>query len=198
MLVTRANGDQVLVHYENTTAVQINMTGTKKVYIEVTQSSIDDGINNAENGVGIAQIKTGTDYPVSNYLPLYSVTSGTVTDARHAIKSKVMRQGLPASSISYSDADGIERTTQLGTAGQYATPDGTGGMVFADIPAASIGTMPSLATVSASDETLVRHSGVEYKSTIQNAIRGNYETYTASEAIAQGAPVAYYGADDVV
>jgi hypothetical protein len=68
--------------------------------------------------------------------------------------------------------------------------------VFADIPAASIGTMPPLTTVSGSDETLVRHSGVEYKSTIQNAIRGNYETYTAGEAIGARVPVAYYGVTD--
>lgn len=106
--MTRINGDVVMVYYESTASVPVNMTGTKKVYIEVSQSAIDDGSANAENGVGIGQITTGADYPASNYLPLYSVAGGDVTEARHSVRSKTQRSNMASETITASDALGEE------------------------------------------------------------------------------------------
>lgn len=82
ILCTRTNGQKVMVHYENTEAVVIVTTGTKKVWIGVDQSKLDDGSANALDGSGIASIQTGASYPSSNYIPLASITGGVITDAR--------------------------------------------------------------------------------------------------------------------
>jgi hypothetical protein len=39
---TRSGGDKVMVYFENTANVAVNMTGTKKVYVVVDQIKIDD------------------------------------------------------------------------------------------------------------------------------------------------------------
>ena len=72
---TRSNGDTIAVVFENTDDVAISTSWTKKVFIEVTQSKIDDGSANQEDWTGIASIKTATSYPSSNYIPLASISS---------------------------------------------------------------------------------------------------------------------------
>jgi hypothetical protein len=47
---TRSNGEKIMVFFENTADVAVDMSGTKKVYIAVDQAKIDDGSSNAENG----------------------------------------------------------------------------------------------------------------------------------------------------
>lgn len=54
----RSNGQKLMLYFESDEQVSIPSSGTFKVYIEVDQSKIDDGTNNAENGTGIAEIKT--------------------------------------------------------------------------------------------------------------------------------------------
>lgn len=77
---TRSNGEKIMSFFENTENVPVDMTGTKKIYIEVTQAKIDDWSLNAEDGTGIAIIKTGASYPENNYMPLYSIVSWIVTN----------------------------------------------------------------------------------------------------------------------
>lgn len=45
--VTRSNGQKVLVHYQNTTTVAVDTSGTTKIYVLVDQAKIDSGIANA-------------------------------------------------------------------------------------------------------------------------------------------------------
>lgn len=54
----RSNGQKLMLYFESDEQVAIPSSGTFKVYIEVDQSKIDDGSGNAENGTGIASIKT--------------------------------------------------------------------------------------------------------------------------------------------
>lgn len=96
MECTRANGEKIMVFFENTADVAVNMTGTKKVYILVDQAKIDNGSTNNEDGTGVASIQTGASWPTDNFIPLYDVVSGTVTDAREDIniKDAIEKRGI--------------------------------------------------------------------------------------------------------
>lgn len=93
---TRANGEKIMIFFENTADVAVNMTGTKKVYILVDQWAIDNGDDNEEDGTGIASIQTGASYPAGNFIPLYDVVSGTVTDDRSmvSLKEAIEKRGI--------------------------------------------------------------------------------------------------------
>lgn len=71
-----------MVHFENTENYTINTSGTKKVYVVIDQAKLDDGSANVVDGSGIASIGTDTSYPSGNYVPLASISGGTITDAR--------------------------------------------------------------------------------------------------------------------
>ena len=85
ILCTRTNGQEVMLHFNNTEVVNITTTGTKKVYVLVDQAKLDDGSSNALDGSWIASIQTGASYPSGNYIPLASITGGTITDAREFV-----------------------------------------------------------------------------------------------------------------
>jgi len=78
----RTNGEKIMVFFENTENVAMDLTGTKKVYIEIDQAKIDDWSLNSVNGTGIGEITTGASYPTKNYAPLYSIVSWSITDER--------------------------------------------------------------------------------------------------------------------
>jgi len=80
--VTRVDLDTFYCYVENTTEVAVDVTGTKKVWLEVKQANIDDGTLNSPDGSWIVELKTGASYPADNFLKIASVTSGTVTDER--------------------------------------------------------------------------------------------------------------------
>ena len=82
MPVTRAGGVafNVLVHI--TEEVTVDTTGTKKVWIEIDQTAIDDGSSNNADGTNIATIETGADYPSTNFVKIASITGDVVTDDR--------------------------------------------------------------------------------------------------------------------
>nr|DAK15273.1 MAG TPA: hypothetical protein [Caudoviricetes sp.] len=56
--LVRSNGQKILAFFESDEVIDLPTTGDYKVYIEVDQSKIDFGGNNAEDGTGIASIKT--------------------------------------------------------------------------------------------------------------------------------------------
>lgn len=87
---TRTNGQEIIVHYVNTAAFTIDTSGTKKVWIWLDQSDIDNGSWNALDGTGIATIQTWASYPAGNYIPLASITGGTITDERVLITKKAI------------------------------------------------------------------------------------------------------------
>lgn len=90
ILCTRTNWQIIEIHYQNTAAVTIDTSGTKKVWIGVDQSVIDNGSSNATDWTGIATIRTGASYPAGNYIPLASITGGVITDARTFISGKAL------------------------------------------------------------------------------------------------------------
>lgn len=83
--LVRSNGQKILAFFESDEVIDLPTTGDYKVYIEVDQSKIDFGGNNAEDGTGIASIKTWPSVPSQNFLLLASVTGGVVKDERNLI-----------------------------------------------------------------------------------------------------------------
>lgn len=88
--------ETVWVVFENTSAVTIDTSGTKKVWIAITQANINDStLNTDPTGVGIGSIQTGADYPADNFVPLATISGGSITDDRDFIKMKdVKRMGM--------------------------------------------------------------------------------------------------------
>ena len=83
--LVRSNGQKILAFFESDEVIDLPTTGDYKVYIEVDQSKIDFGGNNAEDGTGIASIKTWPSVPSQNFLLLSSVTSWVAKDERNLI-----------------------------------------------------------------------------------------------------------------
>ena len=76
--LVRSNGQKILAFFESDEVIDLPTTGDYKVYIEVDQSKIDFGGNNAEDGTGIASIKTWPTLPSQNFLLLATATGGVV------------------------------------------------------------------------------------------------------------------------
>ena len=74
--------------FQNSADVVIDTTWTKKVYIEITQSNIDDWNNNNADWTWIWEIKTNSTYPTSNFVKLASITAWVITDEREYIQIK--------------------------------------------------------------------------------------------------------------
>ena len=83
--LVRSNGQKILAFFESDEVINLPTSGDYKVYIEVDQSKIDFGGNNAEDGTGIASIKTWPSVPSQNFLLLASVTSWVAKDERNLI-----------------------------------------------------------------------------------------------------------------
>lgn len=86
--VTRTNttpNETFFVYVEITTAETIDTSGSKKVWLEIAQAKINSTELNATDGTGVAELKTGASYPSSGvyYIPLASITGGSITDARN-------------------------------------------------------------------------------------------------------------------
>ncbi len=83
--LVRSNGQKILAFFESDEVIDLPTTGDYKVYIEVDQAKIDFGGNNAEDGTGIAGIKTWPSVPSQNFLLLATVTSWVAKDERNLI-----------------------------------------------------------------------------------------------------------------
>ena len=83
--LVRSNGQKILAFFESDEVIDLPTTGDYKVYIEVDQSKIDFWGNNAEDGTGIASIKTWPTLPSQNFLLLATATSWVVKDERNLI-----------------------------------------------------------------------------------------------------------------
>ena len=116
--LVRSNGQKILAFFESDEVIDLPTTGDYKVYIEVDQSKIDFGGNNAEDGTGIASIKTWPTVPSQNFLLLASVTGGVVRLDRTIIP----KVGQLAARISQVEKKATETTTELNklSGGSYA------------------------------------------------------------------------------
>ena len=80
----RSNGETIFVYVELKSDFSFSLTSWK-LWIELSQEAIDNWLLNAEDGTGIASIKTWPTLPSQNFLLLASVTAGVVKDERNLI-----------------------------------------------------------------------------------------------------------------
>lgn len=74
------------VMYENTTNLTIDTTLTKKVWIAINQTKVNDWSTNNIDWTWIWSIVTWASYPASNYIPLASITAWVITDERKMVQ----------------------------------------------------------------------------------------------------------------
>ena len=82
---TRSNGETIMTLVQNTEALSLDTSGTKKIWLEIRQEAIDNGLLNNEDWTGIAEIKTWPTLPSQNFLLLASVAENVVKDERNLI-----------------------------------------------------------------------------------------------------------------
>ena len=80
----RSNGETIFVYVELKSDFSFSLT-SGKLWIELSQEAIDNWLLNAEDGTGIASIKTWPTLPSQNFLLLSSVTSWVAKDERNLI-----------------------------------------------------------------------------------------------------------------
>ena len=80
----RSNGETIFVYVELKSDFSFSLTNGK-LWIELSQEAIDNWLLNAEDGTGIASIKTWPSVPSQNFLLLASMTAGVVKDERNLI-----------------------------------------------------------------------------------------------------------------
>lgn len=80
----RSNGETIFVYVELKSDFSFSLT-SGKLWIELSQEAIDNWLLNAEDGTGIASIKTWPTLPSQNFLLLASVTSWVAKDERNLI-----------------------------------------------------------------------------------------------------------------
>lgn len=164
LISVTSNGQTWLITFHNTSLVTIDTSGTKKVWIEVTQAKIDNGVSNNEDGTGIAFINTGASYPWSgSYIPLASIASGVITDDRVFISMKaIKRKAMTANRLLYIDASGNEQELPYGTSGQVLTSvNGTTTPIWAS-PAVDIVSLTAKAIPKRADKTIIADSEASF------------------------------------
>lgn len=80
----RSNGETIFVYVELKSDFSFSLT-SGKLWIELSQEAIDNWLLNAEDGTGMASIKTWPSVPSQNFLLLASVTSWVAKDERNLI-----------------------------------------------------------------------------------------------------------------
>ena len=130
VLLVRSNGQKILAFFESDEVINLPTSGDYKVYIEVDQSKIDFGGNNAEDGTGIASIKTWPTLPSQNFLLLASVTSWVTKDERNLIP-KVGQIAQRTTTLESKVATQEEKVGKLEEAG---TPDHLETKIFPNSP----------------------------------------------------------------
>lgn len=113
----RSNGETIFVYVELKSDFSFSLTNGK-LWIELSQEAIDNWLLNAEDGTGIASIKTWPTVPSQNFLLLATATGGVVRLDRTIIP----KVGQLAARISQVEKKATETTTELNklSGGSYA------------------------------------------------------------------------------
>lgn len=114
----RSNGETIFVYVELKSDFSFSLT-SGKLWIELSQEAIDNWLLNAEDGTGIASIKTWPTLPSQNFLLLASVTAGQVKDERNLIP-KVGQIAQRTTTLEEKVSQAEEKVGKLEEAG---TPD---------------------------------------------------------------------------
>lgn len=113
---TRSNGETIMTLVQNTEALAVDTSGTKKIWLEIRQEAIDNGLLNNEDWTWIAEIKTWPSVPSQNFLLLASVAAGQVKDERNLIP-KIQSVAQKTSTLEEKMTTAEGQITQLVEAG---------------------------------------------------------------------------------
>ncbi|HPC34025.1 MAG TPA: hypothetical protein PLP73_00005, partial [Candidatus Absconditabacterales bacterium] len=105
-------GNEILVLFESTATETLNLSGDKKVFIEIPEMFINDSTTITDEltqglNLNVGAIKSEQDYPThTNYIPLWEITGG---DRQNAVDKRpvILTRGKP-NTIKYYDKNGIE------------------------------------------------------------------------------------------
>lgn len=113
----RSNGETIFVYVELKSDFSFSLT-SGKLWIELSQEAIDNWLLNAEDGTGIASIKTWPSVPSQNFLLLATATGGVVRLDRTVIP----KVGQLVWRIAQVERKAAETTTELNklSGGSYA------------------------------------------------------------------------------
>lgn len=113
----RSNGETIFVYVELKSDFSFSLTNGK-LWIELSQEAIDNWLLNAEDGTGIASIKTWPSVPSQNFLLLATATGGVVRLDRTIIP----KVGQLVWRIAQVERKVTETTTELNklSGGSYA------------------------------------------------------------------------------
>ena len=113
----RSNGETIFVYVELKSDFSFSLT-SGKLWIELSQEAIDNWLLNAEDGTGIASIKTWPSVPSQNFLLLATATGGVVRLDRTIIP----KVGQLVWRIAQVERKVTETTTELNklSGGSYA------------------------------------------------------------------------------
>lgn len=113
----RSNGETIFVYVELKSDFSFSLT-SGKLWIELSQEAIDNWLLNAEDGTGIASIKTWPTLPSQNFLLLATATGGVVRLDRTVIP----KVGQLVWRIAQVERKAAETTTELNklSGGSYA------------------------------------------------------------------------------
>ena len=113
----RSNGETIFVYVELKSDFSFSLT-SGKLWIELSQESIDNWLLNAEDGTGIASIKTWPSVPSQNFLLLATATGGVVRLDRTVIP----KVGQLDTRISQVEKKTTDVTTKLSKLEEAGTP----------------------------------------------------------------------------
>lgn len=110
--------------FEIQSAVSIDTSWSKKVWLEFEQENIDTGSINNPDGLWIATINTGTNYPTKNYVKLASITTDVITDERDLIKIPGWKLDLSSLTQEINTTEDINTDAEV-IAQDFITPTGS-------------------------------------------------------------------------
>lgn len=116
------------VHIEITATETIDTTWTKKVWIALNPTYINDGtLATNPMGTQLATVQTGASYPADSayYIPLASITGGVITDEREFITTlPLLRKGFSSNKhVRINRSTGLEEVKNVTDWSNIASTD---------------------------------------------------------------------------
>jgi hypothetical protein len=187
----------------------VNVTGTRKIFIEIPENLVNDGtlinnevtgINDQRLGLGIAVIKSELTYPAhTNYIPLREINAGVPTDVRPLLQLQDgIFSAVPASKITgwnrkffATNGSGVLQEVAFGSATQVLTSNWLSVLPSFQSPSIDVNWISAEDNNGYLDKLLVYVPWVgnvkrDIETVIKNIIRQCGETISAGDSVCIG------------
>lgn len=196
LIVTRTGGETFPLQIHIDALYSLDTSGTKKVWIEIDQTKIDDPMLVNSTMTNVASVNTWASYPVYGHIKLASIASWTITDEREYITLKpFQRKWNTPRQLWYTDWNGDEQSIDLWTATQVLTSNGASQAPEFISPATDINALSSDDTNGYLDKFIVYVPWIwnrkrDVETVIKNIIRQCWENISAWDVVALWKPTA--------